>query len=186
MTPLTKYQHGQYVKRFEAFVTRPALAALPFEAQVRDFLDHLPPSSRFQARSALKMAHPTAMDWSALRVRKPKRNEARLQRTIFSGDEWAQLGAILATRPREKALVYVLATLRRCEAATLRWKIGIALRALSRSTRAKGACPGRRCCSRAPSRRSRPGTRPAGGRLGASCFRMPGQALAAPCGPRDR
>jgi integrase len=119
VSPTTIYQHARYVARFRAFLGGPR-AAEGLEA-VRRFLDTVPASARLQARAALKHQYP-GLEWTTMTLPRYKRNEARLQATIFAAEEWTALGAAVAGRPRDAALVYVLATLRRAEAAALCWE----------------------------------------------------------------
>lgn len=135
LSPITRYQYERFWARFRAY--QAAHADEPLEDQVRNFLGGLSAASRITARSALQRQLGDTVPWRAIRLRRPRRNEARLQATILSAADRARLFQSLST-PRDRALaqtlrilhrpeaaralLHVLWILRRAEAARLRWE----------------------------------------------------------------
>lgn len=113
----TKYRYARYQARFEAF--RATVPELSLEEVAFRFLRGLPPPSRQGARSALKLAYPD-LRWPLIRFPPPRRDEAKLLRSIFSEEERERLRAVVGD-PRDRAIVAALWTLRQFEAAKLRW-----------------------------------------------------------------
>jgi integrase len=117
--PDTAYHMRRSWARFRTF--QAARADRPLVDQVQAWLESIPASQQRPGRIAVKAALGTpALDWSALVIKPPRRNELRLAAGVLREDARAKVRAAART-PGEHALIELLWVLRLGEAAALCW-----------------------------------------------------------------
>jgi integrase len=116
--PATSYHYRRKWARFVAFQTS---LDRPLFGQVQAWLASLTASQQRLHRIALQVALGDAViDWSALMVKRYRRDEHRLARSVLREDSRAKVRGA-ARGPRELALIETLWTLRMHEVAALCW-----------------------------------------------------------------
>jgi integrase len=109
-------------RRWLAFKADPPSSGRLDPDLVQAWLGSLPPATQKLGRAALRHGYgPRALFWEDIRLRRYRRDEARLHRSLLSTEERARLRHAVASHPRERAIVECFWTLRRAEVAALRW-----------------------------------------------------------------
>lgn len=115
----TRYYMGRFVARYLAHRTT-LHADCPLLDAVQGFIRTLPASQHGLARVALRQhLGVAALDWTQVKLARYHRNVGALAAGVFGAEQVARLRAV--ADPRELAMIGSLMTLRRAEAAAMRW-----------------------------------------------------------------